>query len=182
MEGIGGQFGPTVRKGNAVKLNIGAGNKRLPGYTGVDAVARPAADIVAPAWAIPLEDGVADEIMAIHLWEHFYRFDCEKVIAEWRRLLKPNGRLVLELPDLMKACRNVVEGIKGKHPDQLSMWALYGDPREGDEFMAHRWGWTPDTLREFLQANGFKEIVERPTQFHRTGHFNRDMRIEAERA
>lgn len=166
-----------------MKLNMGAGNKRLPGYTGVDAVAgRSAVDIVAPAWAIPLASEVADEILAVHLWEHFYRWQCDDVIKEWYRLLKPGARLVLELPDLTKACRNVVEGVKGKHPDQLSMWALYGDPREGDEFMAHRWGWTPDTLREFLEAHGFNNIVERPTQFHRTGHFNRDMRIEAERA
>lgn len=164
-----------------MKLNIGAGNKRLPGYTGVDAVRRAAADIVAPAWAIPLEDGVADEIMAIHLFEHFYRWECDDVIVEWKRLLKSGGKLVLELPNFYKACENVINGLNnpGKHPDQLNYWAAYGDPRDKDPFMAHRWGWTPQALSEFLASYGFTNITEQPTQFHRTGKLRRDMRIEA---
>jgi hypothetical protein len=52
--------------------------------------------------------------MAIHLFEHFYRWECERVLAEWRRLLKPRGRLVLELPDLHKCCLNIVKGRQGE--------------------------------------------------------------------
>jgi predicted SAM-dependent methyltransferase len=164
-----------------VRLNIGSGNKRLPGYTGVDAVAREAADIVAPAWAIPLGDGAVEEIMAIHVFEHFYRWECDDVIVEWKRLLKSGGKLVLELPDFLKACQNVVSGFHkpGKHPDQLNYWAAYGDPRTKDPFMAHRWGWTPDALMDFLKSYGFTDIKHVETQFHRTGKLHRDMRIEA---
>lgn len=162
-----------------MKLNIGCGNKKIAGYTGVDAVARAAAEVVAPAWQIPLADGSVEEILAVHVWEHFYRWECDKVIAEWRRLLQPGGRLVLELPDLWKCCRNVVDRIEGKRPDQLSMWGLYGDPREEDPFMTHRWGWTSDTLREFLSANGFDRARETRPQFHSVGADIRDMRLEA---
>jgi ubiquinone/menaquinone biosynthesis C-methylase UbiE len=166
-----------------MRLNIGAGNRRLEGYVGIDAVARPAADIVAFAHEIPLEDGCADEIMAIHLWEHFYRFECDAVIKEWRRLLKRGGRLVLELPDLAKACRNLLDARQGpKHEDQMHMWALYGDPRKSDPFMAHRWGWTPQSIAGFLSSNGFIDIVEQPTQWHPVGRGLRDMRIEARKA
>lgn len=165
-----------------MRLNIGAGNKRLEGYTGVDAVERPAADIVAPAWSIPLADGIADEILAVHLWEHFYRWECDDVIKEWHRLLKPGADLCLELPDIWKCCENLISGVRGKHPDQLSMWGLYGDPRDGDEFMSHKWGWTAATLIEYLNANGFEGAREVPTRFHRAGAQLRDMRIEARRA
>lgn len=165
------------------KLNIGCGGRRMPGYTGIDAVERPAADIVAPAHKIPLPDGSVDEILAIHLWEHFYRWECEGVIAEWVRLLKPGGRLVLELPNIVKCCENLISGRMqgGKHIDQLSYWGLYGDPRGGDPFMAHRWGWSPVTLRDFLAENGFTNIIEEPTQFHPAGREHRDMRIVANR-
>ena len=162
-----------------MKLNIGCGGRRFEGYTGVDAVARPAADIVAPAWAIPLPDKSVEEILAVHLWEHFYLWECEKVIAEWIRLLRPNGRLVLELPDLLKCCRNVVDRIEGKHPDQLSMWGLYGDPRDEDQFMMHRWGWTPETISAFLRGKGFRQILIVVPLFHRAGRELRDMRVEA---
>jgi SAM-dependent methyltransferase len=167
-----------------MKLNIGAGGRRIEGYTGVDAVQRPAADIIARADNIPLPDSSVDEIMAIHLFEHFYRWECEGVLAEWRRLLKPGGRLVLELPDLIKCCKNIIDGrmVGGKHPDQLGHWGLYGDPRESDPYMAHRWGWSPKTLGALLKANGFTDIRQEPTQWHPAGREFRDMRVVAVKA
>lgn len=163
-----------------VKLNIGAGGRRLPGYLGVDAVPRPAADIVAKADKIPLPDGCVEEIIALHLFEHFYRWECDDVIKEWKRLLKPGGRLILELPNLIKCCENLLSGRVegGKHPDQLSYFGLYGDPRQKDAFMSHRFGWTPETLKQFLSDYGFIKIKEAPTQWHPAGRTHRDMRIE----
>jgi ubiquinone/menaquinone biosynthesis C-methylase UbiE len=165
-----------------IKLNIGCGARKLPGYIGVDAVPRDAADIVAPAHKIPKPDGSVREIIAIHLWEHFYRWDCDKVIKEWHRLLAPGCLLILELPNLIKCCENLLSGICVKHPDQLSYWGLFGDPRGKDPYMAHRWGWTPVTLREFLLANGFSDAWEETTQFHPIGRDRRDMRIVARKA
>lgn len=166
-----------------MRLNIGAGNKRIEGYTGVDAVARSAADIVAPADSIPLPDASVDEIMAIHLFEHLYRWECDGVLREWRRLLKVGGLLVLEMPDLLKTCKNVVDGVRGgKHPDQLTMWSLYGDPRDKDQHMTHRWAWHPASLSELLAEHGFSEMKEKPTQFHRAGKEYRDFRMEARKA
>lgn len=165
-----------------MKLNIGCGGRKLPGYTGVDAVQRTAADIVAKADKIPLSDKSVEEIIALHLWEHFYRWECDDVIKEWKRLLQPGGRLVLELPNLIKCCENLISGRMegGKHPDQLSYFGIYGDTRPKDPYMTHRYGWTPKTIKEFLKAAGFVNIQERPTQWHPAGRTHRDMRIECE--
>lgn len=167
-----------------MRLNIGCGARRIAGYTGIDAVPRPAADIVAKANAIPLASGCADEIMAVHLWEHFYFWECDEVIAEWRRLLRPNGLLVLELPNLIKCCENLIAGrsLPGKHPHQLGYWGIFGDPTTRDPYMGHRWGWTPETLSAFLAEHGFTAIRETPTQWHPVGRNQRDMRIEARKA
>lgn len=169
-----------VREGD-IRLNIGCGGRNVEGFIGVDAVPRPAAKIVAKADSIPLEDGTVSEIMAIHLWEHFYRWECAGVLKEWKRLLKPGGKLVLELPNLIKVCENIIRNrmVGGKHPDQLGMWGAYGDPRECDPYMSHRWGWSPETLTAFLKEHGFIKIVEKPTQWHPAGRVYRDMRIEA---
>lgn len=164
-----------------MKLNIGCGEKRLPGYTGVDVVARGAADIVAPAQKIPLADDVADEVLAIHLLEHFYQWEADDALAEWKRLLKPGGKLALELPNLKKCMENVLSGFTkdGKHPDQMGWWGLFGDPRQRDPYMSHKFGYTPESLKAMLERHGFTRITEQPTQFHRTGKIHRDMRIEA---
>lgn len=165
--------------GCKVRLNIGCGNKRLPGYTGVDAVPRPAADIVAPANKIPLADGVADEVMAIHLVEHILPWELKETLTEWHRLLAPGGLLVLELPDLLKCCKNILAGRTGKHPDQLGMWGLFGDNRLEDTYMLHRWSYTFATLSPIVASVGFVKVTERETRFHPAGRGIRDFRLEA---
>jgi predicted SAM-dependent methyltransferase len=164
-----------------MKLNIGAGGKRIEGFTGVDAVPRPAADIVAPAHAIPLPDGCADEIMAIHLVEHVHLWEVPDLLREWFRLLSPGGLMVLEMPDIVKCCRNIADNftMAGKHPDQAGLWGCYGDPREKDPFMGHKWGYTFNSLRPMVAEAGFVKIVERPTQYHPVGRERRDFRLEA---
>lgn len=162
-----------------IKLNIGAGGRRIPGFTGVDIVARQGADIVAPAHKIPLATGSVSEIMAIHLIEHVHRWECESLLQEWFRLLAPRGRLVLELPDLIKCCHNIVNDIQGKHPDQLGLWGLFGDDRLKDPLMMHKTSWTFKTLAPVLERVGFIEIAEHDTQFHAAGQKVRDFRVEA---
>jgi predicted SAM-dependent methyltransferase len=167
-----------------MRLNIGCGGRRLPGYTGVDAVERPAADIIAPAHKVPLADGVAEEVLAVHLVEHILPWELKAALAEWHRLLRPRGLLVLELPDLLKCCRNILDGRAkgGKHPDQLGMWGLFGDNRYEDPYMLHRWAYTFSTLAPIVEEAGFTSIVERTTQFHPAGREHRDFRLEARKA
>src|SRR5690606_14128906 len=103
---------------------------------------------VAPVNAVPLADAVADEIMAIHVIEHVPSWDVPDTLREWARLLKPGGLLVMEQPDLLKCCRNILEGKtrQGKHPDQLGMYGLFGDDRLKDRYMLHAWSYHFGTL------------------------------------
>lgn len=168
-----------------MRLNVGCGSRILPGYFNCDIEYNPdaprAPDLLCDAKSIPLEDGCADEVMAIHVFEHFYRWESEAALTEWKRLLKVGGRLVLELPDLVKCCQNYLDGRMkgGKHPDQLARWGIYGDPRTGNHFMSHPWGWSPAELEQLLRDHGFSKIEHKPTQFHPAGRSHRDMRIEA---
>jgi predicted SAM-dependent methyltransferase len=170
---------------HGLKLNIGCGKRVMDGWTNVDVVANPEAprapEILCDAKAIPLPDGCADVVMAIHVFEHFYRWESEGVLQEWRRLLKPGGLLILELPNLVKCCENYLSGRMrgGKNPDQLARWGIYGDPRTGDRYMNHPWGYSPEELMGLLHAAGFSGAKEHPTQFHPAGRNHRDMRIEA---
>jgi hypothetical protein len=179
----------------AMRLNIGCGHRVKDGYFNIDAVHSPKAPrapeliynfqfntegkLIEP---VPLDDGIADEIQAIHVFEHFYRWTCKAAAVEFHRLLKPGGLLILELPDLIKCCKNIVEGREGRHPDQLGRWGLWGDPRDNNPFMVHPWGWGPEELMGFLGEHGFCDMKHLPTQYHRIGRDHRDMRIEAIRA
>jgi len=165
-----------------MKLNIGCGERVLAGYVGVDIAARNAATIRAPAHDLPIEDGVADEVLAIHLIEHIYEWEVDDTLKEWARVLKKGGTLAIEAPDIFKACRNVAAGVKGvKHPDQLGMWGIFGDPTVKDQHMLHKWGWSFSTLLPRVKAAGFVSVIEAQTHFHTVGRANRDFRLEARR-
>jgi ubiquinone/menaquinone biosynthesis C-methylase UbiE len=170
-----------------MKINFGAGRKIENGYFNIDAIRHPMAqrdpellftmrfnDDGSLSEQIPLADGCADEVMSIHVIEHFYRFNTDAVIAEFKRLLKDGGKLVLECPNIESACRNLLAGME----DKMAMWPLYGSPKAGSPFMSHLWGWTPKTLSELLKFHGFKHVNVMPPQTHMT-RGDRDMRVEA---
>ena len=161
-----------------MRLNIGCGRRVLAGWVNCDVQANPLApyppEILGDARSIPLDDGCADTVMALHLIEHFYLWEVAAVLAEWHRLLKPKGQLILELPNIEAACRNLLNGMN----DQMAMWPLYGDPQHKDHFMCHHWGYTPKTIKALLSDNGFGKILLLPPQTHGK-RANRDMRVEA---
>ena len=164
-----------------MRVNVGAGRLTFKGWVNCDVQQNPKAphklDHLCDARSIPLADGCASEVMALHLIEHFYLWEAPAVLAEWRRLLRPAGKLTLELPNLRKACENVLAG----RADQMAMWPLYGDPGHRDPFMCHRWGYTPETITALLQANGFSSVQVLPPKTH-GGNPQRDMRVEAIKA
>jgi predicted SAM-dependent methyltransferase len=172
-----------------MKLNIGCGKQTWPDFYCVDAVPHPKASRAPDllhAFAfdgevltnpLPLADGVADEVHSYHFLEHVYAWEAPALVREFARLLKAGGRLVLELPDLRRACQNLIAGTR----DQMSMWGLYGDPGHRDPWMCHRWGYTPETVTALLQANGFEAVRILPPQTH-GAKVKRDMRVEATKA
>jgi cyclopropane fatty-acyl-phospholipid synthase-like methyltransferase len=82
-----------------VKLDIGAGDyRRGEEYTTLDAY-HAEADIKAFMWEIPLPDKSVEEIWCAHALEHV---GCAKVaptLKEFRRVLKPWGRAIIQVPN-----------------------------------------------------------------------------------
>jgi len=119
-----------------------------------------------------------DVICAIHLIEHFYEWEAEGVLVEWRRVLKYGGRLILELPNMDKVFRYIgaclVSG--SRIEEQMTYWPFWGDPRSKQPGMCHKWGYTPDSMRALLEVVGFRRIQQAPAKYHVPV---RDMRFEA---
>ncbi len=166
-----------------VRLNLGCGDKILDGYTNVDIVDERAGqkpDVNCDVRQLTVfEDNYADEILAVHVVEHFWRWEVLDIIKEWMRVLKPGGKMILECPNLISACQEVL-----KDPDkatlpgqegQRSMWVLYGDPRWQDPLMVHRWAYTPRSLGLVMHQAGLTDLKQEPAQFKLREP--RDMRI-----
>jgi predicted SAM-dependent methyltransferase len=165
-----------------IRLNLGSGDKTLPGYVNVDTVDERAGnkpDVISDIRKLELADEYADEVMAIHVVEHFYIWEIAALLAEWRRVLKPGGLLILECPNVLKAARNLVNNpsyaTNREAGWKKTMHALYGDTRWEDALMVHKWGWTPASLTQQLEEAGFSGVHEEVAIFH--SPIDRDMRL-----
>ena len=156
-----------------MKLNLGCGDKILPGYVNVDVAPARAGrhpDVICDLRSLkPFEDASVDEVLAVHVVEHFWRWEVVGVLQEWTRVLKPGALMVLECPNLQSACEQFLrdpETFSGPGPEgQRTMWVFYGDPRWQDPLMVHRWGYTPRSLAAVMAEAGLVEIRQEPAQF-----------------
>lgn len=156
-----------------MKLNLGCGDKILPGYVNVDVApsrAGRAPDVLCDLRSLkPFEDASADEVLAVHVVEHFWRWEVVGVLREWARVLKPGSPMILECPNLQSACEEFLrdpEAFSRPGPEgQRTMWVFYGDPRWQDPLMVHRWGYTPRSLAAVMAEAGLVEIRQEPAQF-----------------
>jgi predicted SAM-dependent methyltransferase len=102
--------------------------------------------------ALEFPDGFADEILAVGVFEHFSRDEARRMLADWCRVLKPTGRAVIDVPDLVATGRLLTDATT---PEE-ALWAIrliYGSQK--NPFSFHKWGYTPDTLAEMARQCGF---------------------------
>lgn len=157
----------------ALKLNLGCGDKILPGYVNVDVAPSRGGrepDVICDLHDLhPFATGTVDEILSVHVVEHFWRWEVVGVLREWVRVLKPGGLMVLECPNLRSACEQFLanpEAFSGPGPEgQRTMWVFYGDPVWRDPLMVHRWGYTPQSLAQVMSEAGLTLIRQEPAQF-----------------
>jgi SAM-dependent methyltransferase len=171
----------------SLKLNLGCGDKILDGYVNVDVAASRAGkrpDVLCDLRALtPFEENTVDEILSVHVVEHFWRWEVVGVLKEWVRVLKPGGLMVLECPNLKSACEAFLAnpevhagpGAEG----QRTMWVFYGDPAWRDPLMVHRWGYTPRSLGRIMFEAGLVNLRQEPAQFKLREP--RDMRVVGEK-
>ena len=91
-----------------LRINIGAGPNRVPGWTNIDL--HPAQLALNLRWGLPLADGTVDLAYSAHCIEHQYLADALGTLREIHRVLAPGGTLRLVVPDIETYARAYVQG------------------------------------------------------------------------
>ncbi len=175
---------------NKIRLNLGCGDKILPGYINVDCMKSRkgnVVNIISDLRTLSFKKNIADEILAVHVIEHFYLWEADILLKSWRENLKPSGLIILECPNIHTAAKRLAKNPKklslAETTDikdgQFAMWPLYGDPGWKDPLMCHRWGYTPWSLIKLLKECGFKNVRQEKAVFKHQDP--RDMRIVGEK-
>lgn len=126
-----------------IKLNIGAGSTVIDGYTAIDR------KLGTEAFPLQYPDESVSDIRASHVLEHLSFRDVPKALEEWRRVLKPGGRLRIAVPDFRKIAANV---------DADPAWAyeLMGGQVDQDDF--HKSVYDETRLAAYLHQAGLVGI------------------------
>ncbi len=121
-------------------------------------------------------DESVDAVYSSHNIEHLYPHEVPLALAEFRRVLKDDGFVVLTCPDLQSVAALVAED-KLTEPAYVSpagpiapldiLYGLRSAMAAGNLYMAHRCGFTMRVLMGTLQAAGFQGVVgrQRPQVF-----------------
>ncbi len=151
-----------------LKLNLGSGGIEYPGYLSVDLHDR-RATIIMDATKLDFEENSVTEIMASHLFEHLNPYHCLDILKGWWRVLRPGGKLVMEMPDIEQLCKRFVTASIGERYGILN--AVYGSVNttgEGDQSnitSPHLFGWWPQSIADHLMNAGFVDITFGPEQW-----------------
>jgi SAM-dependent methyltransferase len=125
-------------------------------------------DIVASITAMPqVSDNSIDAVWSSHNLEHLFAHEVPLALAEFLRVLRPGGFALLTMPDLQRAAQFVAEG-KLEEPIYESAagpisaidicFGHRASIARGNQFMAHKTGFSAQTLDAKLTAAGFREI------------------------
>jgi hypothetical protein len=160
-------------------LNVGGNNKDIPlppQYAGwehvlLDIDPRGKPDVLCDARELTrLPGGTYDSIYCSHNLEHYHRHEVGRVVAGFFHLLKSDGFAFVRVPDMGEVMQTVVkqnldiDDVLYQSPAGpiLVRDVIYGYGKEiqdsGNDFYAHKTGFTDRSLRVVLLAGGFSTV------------------------
>lgn len=144
----------------AVRLEIGSGERPTPGYVHNDIRELPGIDWVTDARCLDLfleifpPDEPITEIKAAHVLEHFSWRETVRILERWLSILAPGGMIHIEVPNLSWQCRAV---LNHELPwSQMVDYIFGGQDYEGNY---HKTAFTEAGLVSCLEQAGFERTA-----------------------
>lgn len=117
---------------------------------------------------VGVPDESVDAVWSSHNLEHVYAHEAVAVLGQFYRVLRPGGEVLVTLPDLQMVAELIASGkledsfYTGPEGPLTPLDVVYGKGdwiAGGNEFMAHRTGFTSKTLGRKLRHAGFRDVV-----------------------
>jgi predicted SAM-dependent methyltransferase len=156
-----------------LKLHIGAGPTRLPGWVNSDI--SPSELSFNLSWGIPLADDSVAFAYAGHVFEHlYYAGEALDMLREVRRVLKPGGVFRFIVPDMGLFLERYAAGDRaffehwrthatkffGFFDTPMELVMMYSQVgRAASEFFAHKMGYDFETVEKLARRAGFTTVT-----------------------
>jgi predicted SAM-dependent methyltransferase len=140
-----------------LKLHLGCGKRRLPGFVHIDLGDFPHLDYRHRVDRLEMfDDAAAELIYASHVLEYFDRVEARRVLAEWNRVLCPGGALRLAVPDFAA----LAEAYSTSGNLDVILGPLYGrmEISGAGALIYHKTVYDFASLKKLLEECGFAEV------------------------
>ena len=151
-----------------LRINIGCGAYKLPGFVNLDQDPACAPDLVATVPPLPFPDGAAAEVWLCHVLEHYDYAGGQALLADCARVLAPGGQLGVVVPDTRAILQHwlAADGARAEFPE--GHWWMLDDLDDVCGLFLystcqpsrHQWSYDAGTLRRALTRAGFRVTGE----------------------
>jgi len=141
-----------------MKIDIGGGEHTKSGFKNVDKYHK-SADFISDVLNLPFNNNSIEEVYSKHTFEHLSKKEVVLALKEIYRVLMPNCRITIIVPDFEWCLKKWLED-KNKLGRAMD-WIFGGQSCNGD---LHKIGYTMDILVELLKETGF-QIISKKTYF-----------------
>lgn len=135
------------------KLNIGSDNNLRDGWYNIDEFNIKPGTIKMNALKLEFPDNFFDEICARDVLEHITHTRTDEALKEWYRVLKPEGKIYIQTPNLKGWALALVHHKCSDEHVALHLYAHQDNPGN-----YHYAGFTDNILRTKCETIGFKNI------------------------
>lgn len=151
------------------RLHLGCGQAYLDGYLNIDypssehtVQVESVADRLEDITQLRFERNSVEEVRLHHVFEHFRRPQVVAMVACWNSWLQKGGRLHIEVPDVGRIARVLVNPFTSEKKRAVAERHLFGSHEAA--WAAHYEGYDERLLRQLLGSLGFNvDKVRRKT-------------------
>ncbi len=161
--------------GGSLRLHLGCGVHRLPGYVNIDfplsehnIIQTVRADIFTDISTLELPADCVDEIRSHHLFEHFQRTDAFLLLCKWHCWLKEGATLLIETPDFEESVKLFLLPSTLYPAKQAILRHIFGSQEAA--WAIHYDGWYEEKFRSVLTELGFEIINIEHTRWQSTAN------------
>jgi len=149
-----------IGKNKPIRLHLGCGNRKFKGYDNIDQRRTKATDYICDIRKLPYPENSVEVIECYHVIEHLPRHDLLRTLKDFYKILKLNGKLVIECPDFDEVVKEYLKG------NEKRLDNIFGRQRyKGD---VHYFGYNFKRLKRILKNVGFRKIQKKKPVDHHT--------------
>ncbi len=160
-----------------LRLNLGCGKDFRDGFINIDMFSDNPYVIYMDIRKLEFEDNSVDMILASDILEHFSHREIDNILAEWARVLRPGGEIVVRCPNLKL---QIDAYVRGDWNADIASYMIFGGQTNPGDY--HCIGFDHDSITNHLNKAGFEIVSIEDHDIPQTsGYINLNMTVTAKK-